>query len=80
MFYAVLKHLFPSVNLGHGGRSGIFRQILLRFQQMRVFWDARDLLLRIHEATTGRQLSLAAEMRTSLAASTCVSKLDAAQE
>jgi len=52
----------------------------IRFQQMRVFLDAQDLLLRTRNAVLGQQIILSAGMATSGSALTDVADLEAVQE
>ena len=59
------KDVLSSASQDHGGGSGILRRLLLRFRQMRAFWNAQDLLLRTHEAAPDRQVILPTGMLTS---------------
>jgi hypothetical protein len=76
----VAKLCLPSVNLDHGGGSGILRRIFLRFWQMRAFWKDRDHPRRLHKATPVSQVVLVVRETTSCAALTGVANLDATQE
>ena len=79
-FYALPTLFLLSASRDHGGRSGILRQPMFRFWQLRMFLKAGDLLRCFIEAVPVLQAILIVSEVTSGAALTGVADLEAAPE
>ena len=79
-FYALPTLFLPSASRDHGGGSGILRQPMFQFRQMRMFFKAGDLLRCFIEAAPVLQAILIVSEVTSGAALTGVADLKAVPE